>query len=308
MRINLMIEGQEDVTWQQWTDLARTAEDVGLEGLFRSDHYQSVQGKTDRGSLDAWTILSSLGALTTRIRLGTMVSPTSFRHPSVLAKAVVTADHVSNGRVELGIGAGWLEQEHNSYGFAFPDVGTRFDVLTEQIEIISRQFTEESFDFTGEHYTLTDARALPKPLQQPRVPVIVGGSAGPRSARLAAQWADEYNTGFASPEQARERKSAVDRACEDAGRDPLTFSLMTGCLLGEDESEFRDRASRLMQSSGAEGDLDNYLDELAGAWIIGTVEQAAERLEDYAAAGVERVMLQHQLHADLDMVSLMGRL
>jgi F420-dependent oxidoreductase-like protein len=308
VRINLMIEGQEDVTWGQWTDLARTAEEVGLEGLFRSDHYQSVQGRADRGSLDAWTTLAGLGALTSRIRLGTMVSPTSFRHPSVLAKAVVTADHISGGRVELGIGAGWLEQEHASYGFAFHDVGRRFDVLAEQLEIINRQFTEDSFDFRGEHYTLEDSRALPKPVQQPRVPVVVGGSGGPRSARLAARWADEYNTVFPTPDDVRERKSAVERACEEAGREPLRFSVMTGCLIGDDEAEFRDRVSRLMELSGADKDFDTYVEGLSGSWVTGTVEQAAERLEEYAAAGAERIMLQHQLHDDLDMVGLIGRL
>lgn len=307
MRINLMIEGQENVTWQQWKDLARAVEDAGLEGLFRSDHYQSTEGKSDRGSLDAWTTIAALGTLTDRIRLGTMVSPTSFRHPSVLAKSVVTADHVSGGRVELGIGAGWLEQEHESYGFPFHDTGTRFDVLAEQIEVIVRQFTEDTFDFDGEHYTLRDSRALPKPVQQPRVPIVVGGSGGPRSAGLAARWADEYNTVFPSPDDARERKANVDRACEEAGRDPLRFSIMTGCVVGEDEDDLRRRARRVMEHFGRDGDVEEWLAGLAGEWVVGTVDQANERLGVYAAAGVDRVMLQHQLHDDLDMVALLGR-
>lgn len=307
MRINLMIEGQEDVTWQQWKDLARAVEDAGLEGLFRSDHYQSTEGKSDRASLDAWTTIAALGTLTDRIRLGTMVSPTSFRHPSVLAKSVVTADHVSGGRVELGIGAGWLEQEHESYGFPFHDTGTRFDVLAEQIEVIVRQFTEDTFDFDGEHYTLRDSRALPKPVQEPRVPIVLGGSGGPRSAALAARWADEYNTVFPSPEDARERKANVDRACDEAGRDPLRFSIMTGCVVGEDEDDLRRRARRVMERFGRDGDVDEWLAGVADEWVVGTVDQANERLGVYAAAGVDRVMLQHQLHDDLDMVALLGR-
>ena len=307
MRVNLMIEGQESVTWPQWVALARAAEDAGLEGLFRSDHYQSVASRTERSSLDAWVTLGALGALTERIRLGTMVSPTSFRHPTVLSKNVVTADHISGGRVELGMGAGWHELEHVTYGLPFHDLGTRYDIFEEQVEIVVRQLREERFDFHGEHYTLTNCEARPKPVQSPSVPLILGGAAGPRSARLAARFADEYNTVFPSVEVARERKDALRSACEAVGRAPLPLSMMTGCLLGSDENELRDRAARLKEQSGAEGELDAWLDGLRGAWIIGTPEQAAQRLEVYADAGVSRVMLQHQLHDDVDMVALIGQ-
>ena len=307
MRINLMVEGQESVTWRQWQDLARACEDHGLEGLFRSDHYQSVQGRRERSSLDAWATLAALGAVTEQIRLGTMVSPTSFRHPSVLAKDVVTADHTSGGRVELGIGAGWHDLEHETYGFPFHDVGTRYDVFEEQLEIVARQFTEERFDFRGEHYVLEGCEARPKPVQE-RLPIIVGGLAGPRSVRNAVRWADEYNTVFPSLEDIRERRERVDRAAEEAGREPLVFSAMTGCLVGDDEAEVRDRARRLMELSGEEGDVDAYLEGLRDAWVVGTVEQAAERLVAMNAAGLDRVMLQHQLHDDLDMVELIARL
>jgi alkanesulfonate monooxygenase SsuD/methylene tetrahydromethanopterin reductase-like flavin-dependent oxidoreductase (luciferase family) len=306
VRVNLMIEGQESVTWPQWLDLARAVEDAGLEGLFRSDHYQSVQGRTERSALDAWGTIAALGPLTSTIRLGTMVSPTSFRHPSVLTKGVVTADHTSGGRVELGIGAGWNELEHTTYGFAFHDVGTRYDVFEEQLEIVVRQMTEDRFDFQGEHHTLEGCEARPKPLQSPRVPVILGGAAGPRSARLAARWGDEYNTTFPSPDTVRERKGNVDRACEEARRDPLVFSMMTGCILGATEDAYRDRARRLMALSGRGGDVDAWLAGLREEWILGTPEQAAERLSDYAGVGLSRVFLQHQLHDDLEMVALMG--
>jgi F420-dependent oxidoreductase-like protein len=308
VRINLMIEGQEDVTWDQWLDLARAAETAGLEGLFRSDHYQSVAGKADRGSLDAWATLNALAAVTDRLRLGTMVSPSSFRHPSVLAKNAVTADHVSGGRIELGMGAGWSEVEHTSYGFPFHDLATRYDVFEEQVEIVVRQMTEDTFDFHGQHYQLTDCQALPKPVQSPKVPLILGGMAGPRAARLAARFADEYNTVFPTVDAVRERRHAIEVACAEAGREPLTFSMMTGCLLGADEAEVRERAGRLKGLSGREGDLDAWLDGLRGEWIVGTVEQAAARLEDYARAGLDRVMLQHQLHDDVEMIALMGQL
>lgn len=308
MRINLMIEGQEDVTWAQWLALARGVEQAGLEGLFRSDHYQSVQARTELGSLDAWTTLAALGAVTDRIRLGTLVSPTSFRHPSVLAKAVVTADHASGGRVELGMGAGWHELEHRTYGLPFHDLATRYGVFEEQVEIVVRQMTEERFDFDGRHYRLERCEARPKPVQAPRVPLILGGLARSRGAALAARWADEYNTVFPTPEAAARRRERIDRACEHQGRDPLVFSIMTGCLLGETEGEARDRGRRLKELTNAEGDFDAWFEGLRGAWIVGTPEQAAQRLAEYERAGVQRVMLQHQLHDDLDMVALMGRL
>jgi F420-dependent oxidoreductase-like protein len=308
MRINLMIEGQESVTWPEWQALARATETAGLEGLFRSDHYRSVGAHPERSSLDAWLVLGALGTLTERIRLGTMVSPTSFRHPSVLAKNVVTADHVSGGRIELGMGAGWLELEHRSYGFPFHDLATRYEVLEEQVEIVTRQFREERFDHHGTHYRLEDCVANPKPVQPGGVPLILGGMAGPRSVRLAARFADEYNTVFPSLGAVVERRARLDAACTEVGRDPLPLSIMTGCLLGRDEREVRDRAARLKERSGADGDLDAWLDGLRDAWVIGTVDQAAARLAAYTEVGVGRFMLQHQLHDDLDMVALLGQL
>nr|WP_274387808.1 LLM class flavin-dependent oxidoreductase [Salsipaludibacter albus] len=302
-----MIEGQESVTWDQWRALATATEEAGLEGLFRSDHYQSVMGVDQRSSLDAWATLAALGPLTDGIRLGTMVSPTSFRHPSVLAKLAVTADHTSGGRVELGLGAGWHEIEHVTHGFPFHDVGTRFDVFEEQLEIIARQLGGESFAFSGEHYELHDSRPLPGPVQE-RLPIIIGGSAKPRTVRNAVAWADEYNTVAPTLEQVRERRAAITAASEEAGRDPLPLSVMTGCLLGEDESEVADRAARLLERDGGGDDVEAWLQERRATWVVGTVEQAAERLVDLEEAGVSRVMLQNLLHDDLDMVALMGRL
>lgn len=303
-----MIEGQEDVTWPQWLALAEAAEAAGLEGLFRSDHYASVQGRHERGALDAWTTLAGIGARTTRLRLGTMVSPTSFRHPSVLAKSVVTADHISGGRVELGMGAGWNQAEHTRYGFDFHDLGTRFAVLEEQVEIVARQFTEDRFDFAGRFYRLADCEARPKPVQSPSIPLIIGGLAGRRSVALAVRFADEYNTVFPSLDDVRERRARLDRAAEQAGRPALTFSVMTGCLIGADEAEFRERAARLKELSQADGNLDAWLDSLRDAWVLGSVEQAAQRIASLEQAGFERLMLQHQLHDDLDMVGLLATL
>ena len=212
MRICLMIEGQEDVTWEQWLALATACEEHGLEGLFRSDHYASVMGQPGRGSLDAWATLAALATRTSRIRLGTLVSPATFRHPSVLAKNVVTVDHISGGRAELGIGAGWNEYEHRAYGFPMPPTGARMAILAEQLEIIRRSWTEDAFSFAGEHYQVDDLRAQPKPVQQPRPTLLVGGSGGPRSMALAARFADEYNTLGAPLDELRDRRRRLEAA------------------------------------------------------------------------------------------------
>src|SRR4051812_16858384 len=221
MRFDLMIEGQEDVSWEQWQRLAATAEQLGFTALMRSDHYLSVDGHGTRGALDAWGTVTALAAITSHLRLGTLVSPATFRHPSVLAKTVVTADHVSGGRVELGMGAGWLDAEHRAYGFPFAPTRTRMDVLAEQLEIVHRSWKPGPFSFHGEHYEIEDLDALPKPVQQPHPPLLVGGSGGRRSLALAARWADEYNMPFASPERCREVRDALAEACAREGPDPL---------------------------------------------------------------------------------------
>ncbi len=307
MDLCLMIEGQEGVSWDQWVALARGCEEHAIPTLFRSDHYMNLDGQhPERGSLDAWATLNALAAVTTTVRLGTMVSPATFRHPSELAKAVTTADHVSGGRVELGLGAGWHEREHEAYGFPFADTRTRVDVLEEQLQIVLGTWTEAPFSFSGTHYTLKDLDAQPKPVQSPHPPLIMGGSAGPRSAALAARYADEYNTPFATPQDVRTRKAAITNACEAAGRDPLPFSIMTGFVVGADEAELHDRATRLGERIGSTADA--LINDPPEAWIVGTTERAAEQLAALRDAGVDRVMCQNLLHDDLDVLALIAEL
>jgi F420-dependent oxidoreductase-like protein len=294
-----MIEGQEDVTWEQWVALARACEESGIETLFRSDHYLSVQGEHGRASLDAWATLNALAAITSRLRLGTLVSPATCRHPSVLAKMVVTADHVSGGRVELGMGAGWLEAEHRAYGFPFPPLGERMERLEEQLQIVTGAWADGPFDFSGRHYAVEDLDALPKPVQRPAPPIILGGRGKPRGLRLAARWGDEYNTVMASAEECRKLRGRLDDACENAGRDRIPLSLMTGVLVGADQGDLDDRRRRLEERHGA--------GTVSDAWITGTPGEALEQLRELDAAGVERIMLQHLLHDDLDAVELIGR-
>jgi F420-dependent oxidoreductase-like protein len=269
MRVCLMIEGQEGVTWDQWRALAATAEEAGFEALFRSDHYQSLGGGANTGSLDAWSTINALAPLTTTLKLGTLVSPATFRHPSVLARMATTADHVSGGRIELGIGAGWHEGEHRAFGFPFDTVRDRFDRLEEQIEIVHRSWQADPFDFDGRFYRLAGCDARPKPVQEPHPNLILGGGAGPRGAALAATWADEYNTTFPSADEARERRDRIAAACEQAGRDMIVFSAMIR--------------------------------------LEGTSSELVERLRSLEAAGVERVMLQHLAHDDLAAVQRVGR-
>jgi F420-dependent oxidoreductase-like protein len=308
MRLSLMIEGQEDVTWDDWRALAGACEEHGVEALFRSDHYLSVEGRMGLGSLDAWATLAALAAITTTVRLGTLVSPATFRHPSQLAKVVATVDHVSGGRVELGMGTGWLEAEHRAYGFPFPPMAERLEKLEEQLEVVSREWGEGPFSFEGRHYRIEDLDALPKPVQRPRPNLILGGSGGPRSLGLAARFADEYNVAFKTAEECAAIRSELDEACRSEGRDPIPFSLMTGWLVGEDRAELLDRAGRLAETRGAAAaDAESFLASVPESWVAGTLDEATERLRELAAAGVERVMAQHLLHQDLDAVAQIGR-
>src|SRR5450755_2958803 len=266
MELCLMIEGQEGVTWPQWLALAGACEQHGIGTLFRSDHYMNLDGQhPERGSLDAWGSLCALAGATTTLRLGTLVSPATFRHPSELAKLVVTADHISGGRVELGLGAGWHEREHSAYGFPFAPLRPRLDVLEEQLQVVLGAWAsgaQQPFSFAGEHYELDALNAAPGPVQTPHPPLIMGGSAGRRSAAMAAHYADEYNTPFAADEEVRERRARVEQACADAGREMLPFSVMTGVVIGADDSDLRDRAARLEQRSG----LQNLVDAPPGGW------------------------------------------
>ncbi|MFB3738548.1 MAG: TIGR03560 family F420-dependent LLM class oxidoreductase [Candidatus Velamenicoccus archaeovorus] len=308
MRFCLMLEGQEGPTWDRWLEIAAMCERLGFEGLFSSDHYSSVMGVSGRGSHDAWTILAGLAARTERLRLGTLVSPVTFRLPTVLAKVATTVDRISGGRVELGIGAGWWEDEHRTHGFPFPSTGERMEMLEEQLEIVHGLFTRPSLTFESRHYALEDCTFLHKPLQRPHPPIIVGGKGGPRIAALVARWGDEFNTVGGSPEDVRERFARVRDAVDAAGRDQaeVTTSLMTWFYVGADEAEVMARVERARQLDPRSGDPQTHLAELRRTCIVGTPEQAAERLSEYAAAGVERVMLNDELFDELDMIELLA--
>jgi alkanesulfonate monooxygenase SsuD/methylene tetrahydromethanopterin reductase-like flavin-dependent oxidoreductase (luciferase family) len=227
----------------------------------------------------------------------------------VLAKNVATVDHVSGGRAELGLGAGWHEGEHRAYGFEFPPTPTRMERLAEQLEIVTRSWTEDAVEFQGRHYQVQDLRALPKPVQRPRPTLLVGGGAGPKSLALAARFADEYNTVGVSLEELPERHGRLLDAWREAGRDPeeARLSLMTTCVVGRDRAEVSERVGRVLAAIGSHDSVAEVV-EARPNWLLGTVDEVAERLRGLEAAGVDRVMLQHLDHADTEMVAVLGEL
>jgi F420-dependent oxidoreductase-like protein len=309
-----MTEPQQGLSYAEILALARTAEEAGLEAFFRSDHFASFPGPAGEPTTDAWATLAGLARETSRIRIGSLVSPVTFRIPGVFAKQVATVDEMSGGRVEVGMGAGWNDEEHRQLGIPFPGLGERYAMLEEAVAIVHGLWTEpDGWNFSGRHWQLAGARFVPRPARGDRrhPNLILGGDGGPRLARLVARYADEFNLVSASPEKAREAYTRIDRACQEAGRDPkqVTRSAMTGVLIAETESELRDRVRAQLETTGHAGsDADAWLAERRGRWIMGTPDQARERLTALAAAGAQRVMLQDFLPRDLDMVRLMPRL
>lgn len=313
MRLNVMLEPQEGMSYQQILAVARRAEHLGFDGCYRSDHYSTVGGGAGLASTDAWATLGGLARETERIVLGTLVSPATFRPAGNLAKVVATVAEMAGQvdgrpRIHLGLGTGWMESEHRQHGFPFEDMATRFRRLDEHLQILHGLWDPDAdtFDFDGEFARLDEARFRPKPVPRPRI--IVGGTGRVKTPRLAARYADELNVAFRAPEQCREARAALDRACEEAGRDPasIPLTLMTGCVVGADAGDFRARAQRLHERSGSDA-FDRWLAELESNWIIGEPEQALDRLGTLAEAGVEAVMLQHQLFDDLDMLDAIAK-
>jgi len=288
VRLRLMIEGQENVSWEQWVALGRACDEYEIDALFRSDHYRGWS-REPGAALDAWATLAALAAVTERVRLGTLVSPVTFRSAAVLAKNVVTVDRISGGRVELGIGAGWNEREHAIHGIPFPPTRERMRMLAEQVETIVRQWTE-------------DADVHPKPLQRPHPPLIVGGGAKPGTLGPAVRFADEYNTFGVDPAEFRRRRQRLDEACERAGRDPasIRMTLMTTFVAGDERATVDSNLERVRSLFHVEG-------ETPPAWIVGTPDEVVERLREYADAGCDGVYLQHLLHDDLATVELIAR-
>src|SRR3990172_1443090 len=253
MRLALMLEPQQGLSYDEQRDIAQLAERLGFEALFRSDHYQSFPGPAGRPTTDAWAVLAGLARDTSRIRLGALVSPVTFRLPGNIAKVVATVQEMSGNRVELGWGAGWNTDEHRQHGFPFPEIGVRAEMLEEQLEIVAGLWDQpDGWSFHGRHYTIDGAMFHPRP---PRPWIIVGGQGTPRSLRIAARYADEFNITGASPDDAAATYAKLDDACRAIGRDPasLARSAMVTTLIGADEETVMRRADALLDRIGRMG-------------------------------------------------------
>ena len=297
-----MTEPQSGASYDDILAMAKAAEAHGFDAFFRSDHIMVFDDSPGLpGSTDAWITLAGLARDTSTIRLGTLVTPVTFRLPGPLAISVAQVDVMSGGRVELGLGAGWFDREHTAYAIPFPPTGTRFDMLEEQLAIISGLWETkvgERFSFEGKHHSVTDSPGLPKPVQSPRPPIILGGWGAKRTPRLAATYADEFNVPMAPVEAYATQKDNVLRACEARGRDPetMTFSVMTTVCCGRDEKEIARRAEAIGQP----------VDVLRSAHTGGTPDEVIGKLKRYSEVGVTRVYLQLLDIRDLDHLAFLA--
>jgi F420-dependent oxidoreductase-like protein len=301
MELRVFTEPQQGATYDDLLAVALTAEELGFGAFFRSDHFLAFGTDGLPGPTDAWTTLAGLARDTSAIRLGTLMTSATFRLPGPLAVTVAGVDQMSGGRVELGLGAGWFEAEHTAYGIPFPPTGERFDRLEEQLAVITglwRTPSGETFDHDGPHYPMHGSPALPKPVQQPHPPVLVGGLGRRRTPELAARYADELNVPFASLEVCEAQFGRVREACERTGRDPASMTLSNALVLclGADEAEFRRRADAIGHDP----------DELRRTGLAGTPEEAVDRLGAFAEAGSQRVYLQTLDLGDLDHLRLVA--
>jgi F420-dependent oxidoreductase-like protein len=315
VRFAMMSEPQQGLSYAEIRALALASEEAGFEAYFRSDHYASFPGETGRPTTDAWATLAGLARETTRINLGTLVSPVTFRLPGNFAKVVTTVAEMAEGRVEVGLGAGWNELEHRQLGLPYPATRERFDMLEEQLAMLHGLWTEpDGWSYSGQHWQVSDALFHPKPASRGgrRHPnLVIGGQGGPRMAAMVARYADEINISSATPESVAPAFERVREACRAVGRDPesITYSAMTGVLVGETEADLRQRVADLFALIGEPSgtDADTWLAERRKRWVMGTPDEAHERVEALRGAGVQRVMLQTFVPRDLDMVRLLGR-
>jgi alkanesulfonate monooxygenase len=301
MRLTVFTEPQLGATYHDQMRVACHAEAAGFDGFFRSDHYLTM-GSSDGqpGPTDAWTALAGLARDTQRVRLGTLVTPVTFRLPGPLAIAIAQIDAMSSGRIELGLGAGWYEREHQAYGVPFPPLKERFARLVEQLEIITGLWATpagEQYSFEGRYYTLTDSPALPKPVQRPGPRVIIGGRGVKRTPALAARFADEFNVPFASPEDAQAQwERATAAGGRDPGRAPIVFSAAHVVCVGRDEAELERRATAFGSTS----------ERVRKNGFGGTPAEVVDKIGQYAAAGATRIHLQLLDLSDLDHLDLIA--
>jgi F420-dependent oxidoreductase-like protein len=308
VNVGVDFEGQDGLTWDRWRYLAQRVEELGFESLWRSDHLVSVVGRGERESIEAWTSLAYLATATTRLRFGTLVSPTTFRHPSLLALQAAAIDQLSGGRLEVGLGAGWDVDEHASFGVPFPPTKDRFGMLEEAIDVVKALWTQEEAHFEGRFYSLDGARAHPAPAQRPHPPIVIGGTGERYTLPIVARHADEWNSHGVTPEVYRAKREALERMCEGVGRDPseIKHSVAGPCVIGDSDGAiqrqidaFADFFPLRAPAFFPEDAVDNSIESLrARGWFVGRPDEVVEQIRVFAEAGVHRVMMQYMPHED----------
>jgi F420-dependent oxidoreductase-like protein len=304
-KIGIMIEGQEDLTWNRLFRLAQAAEDLGFESLFRSDHLTGLMGHPQRQTLALWPSLTALALRTSRIRFGPMVCSMTFRHPALLAKEAAAVDVLSGGRLDLGLGAGWHEGEHRMYGINFPPLKTRLEMLEEGTQVIKALWQGQPVNFSGQHYRLEAAESYPVPAQSS--PVVIIGGRGERVLQLVARHASEWNCAYVNVEQFHQKSRYLDEQCQAIGRDPASIqrSLMLPFVIGLDEATIQSRieASHVMFPNLP----GQWADWQAAGLFGGSPQQVVDQMNQFVAAGVQRFMLQHNNLDDLDSLELLAQ-
>jgi F420-dependent oxidoreductase-like protein len=311
MKLGVMIEGQEGLTWERWRAIMRRAEDLGYESLWRSDHYFSLMGRPERPALETFASLVLTAAETTRLRFGPLVAPMTFRHPTLLARMAAAIDQLSGGRLVLGVGAGWNVPEHEAFGLTFPPLEDRMDMLEEGIQVIRALEQPGKAGYSGRHYRLQDAEMHPKPAQSP-LPLLIGGRGERRTLRLVARYAQEWNLPGGTPEIVREKSAVLEQHCEREGRDPagIARSVMAAFVIGENSAAISRRLAALRDVLPAlpdvgDAELCRVLRERG--WLVGAPSEVADQLGALAAAGVQRVMLQHHNQEDFEVLELIAK-
>ncbi|MEI6848887.1 MAG: LLM class flavin-dependent oxidoreductase [bacterium] len=309
MHIAVVIEGQMNLSYEQQLAAARRAEAVGISGFFRTDHYESFPGANDQATTDAWSVLAGIARETKTITLGTLVSPVTFRAPGEFAKVVATVQEMAGRQLHAGLGTGWHESEHRRYGFPFPEMTTRAEMLEEQLEIVRGLWAgPDGWSFSGKHYSVSDALFRSKPTPVPWI--ITGGEGSPRGMRIAAKFSDEFNLTSSTPATAREKFAQLDATCAAAGRasESLARSAMTGMMIGRTEAEYLEKISSFMSRIGAAGDPEDYLAPRRARWLVGTPDQALSQMRAFRDAGASRLMVQHMDPTETASLDLLAEL
>ena len=312
MKIGVMVEGQEGLNWDRWFRIAEKVESLGLDSLWRSDHFFSVMGRTERDSLEAWTSLTALAQRTKRITFGPLVSPMTFRHPALLARMATAVDLLSEGRLVLGVGAGWNEDEHASFGITLPPLKERMGRLEEGIKVIRALWKGGPVDLDGQYYPLCGATAMPRPSKPTGPPLLIGGDGEVRLLAIVARYADEWNSHAPGPEAYQAKRKKLEEHCRAVGRNPeeIRRSRMQGVLIASDKKGLEERARWFKGFMTALRDVpdEQVLEALRSkSWLVGTPEEIAKQLGEWSAVGVQRVMLQYYDLDDMDGLVLLAQ-